>query len=100
MRGRTDSSLSSSAVTHPLRALDAASIIASVTFFAPTPMTPSETPEPASSPGVGVKTLTAEAVEALSQPCSPQGCNLPTCDTPTQDLWMVIAWYNLQYRDC
>ena len=48
MRGRTDSSSSSSAVTQPLKALDAASIMASVTCLAPTPMHPNATP--ASSP--------------------------------------------------
>ena len=44
MRGRTDSSSSSSAVTQPLKALDAASIMASVTCLAPTPMHPNATP--------------------------------------------------------
>ena len=44
MRGRTDSSSSSSAVTQPLKALDAASIMASVTCLAPMPMHPNATP--------------------------------------------------------
>ena len=44
MRGRTDSSLSSSAVTQPLKAMDAVSINASVTCLAPMPMHPRATP--------------------------------------------------------